>query len=269
MKKLDSILKKAAFFEKLAVYGNRKSFLRSLAQAGGLSEDIKAKLNNLLKDLSKAVPSSTLLQTELTGFLTGNKTDMAELSLLVEQAALAFPRQPQYAMQSENALKLSSMLNQVMVMPADKITGYLPIPKLVQEHLSEIVSTNGWGIPVTADGRIGKETRKAIDQFKNERRIPMNTPDSKVFEEIEKFYSQNQAAKTLAEMQNNLKYMREGKDTGGPVLSNEVSNYSNLTNGPDQAAKTLADMQKNLEYMKNEKPTSIFDSKVDSKLSRK
>jgi hypothetical protein len=32
MKKLDSLLKKAAFFEKLANYGDRKSFLKALAQ---------------------------------------------------------------------------------------------------------------------------------------------------------------------------------------------------------------------------------------------
>lgn len=89
MGKIDTLLKKVEFFEKLAVYGDRSSILKALAQA----------------------PVQTL--------------------------------------------------------PETTIVGNPPIPKDVQEMLSNIVTVEGLGLPLKSiDGLIGPETLKAMNAFR-------------------------------------------------------------------------------------------------------
>lgn len=96
MVKVNDVVKQAELFEKLALYGDRKSFLKSLAQE---------------------VP----------------------------------------APQAES----------VMQMPADHITGYAPIDPKVQGLLSKFLVDHNAGIPLTkVDGKLGPETRQALNNFK-------------------------------------------------------------------------------------------------------
>lgn len=97
MSKVNDVVKQAELFEKLALYGDRKSFLKSLAQ---------------------------------------------------EQPA------PQ-------------MAEPVMQMPADHITGYPPIDPKAQGLLSKFLVDHNAGIPLSKiDGKLGPETRQALNNFK-------------------------------------------------------------------------------------------------------
>ncbi len=54
--KFDSLLKKAEFFEKLAVYGDRKAFLQALAQQGETWSDVARQLGDLPDDPPHTIP---------------------------------------------------------------------------------------------------------------------------------------------------------------------------------------------------------------------
>jgi hypothetical protein len=96
MSKFNDVVKQAELFEKLALYGDRKSFLKSLAQE---------------------VPA---------------------------------PQQ-----------------EDVIQMPAAHITGYAPIDPKVQGLLSKFLVDHNAGIPLSKiDGKLGPETRQALNNFK-------------------------------------------------------------------------------------------------------
>lgn len=202
MNKIDSILKKAALYEVLATHGDRRSFLRAIAQEASLSNNIKERINSVLKDLAATKPDSSVnLQNRLMGFMMGSKSDPAELAQLVEEAANTIPGD--HTTQVANAHELLNMVRQlgnkpeaaptesVMMMPEDKITAYAPISKSVQEHLSSLVATRGWGIPLKIDGKLGKETRQAINNFKREMKMSPNATDQEVFALVEKEYAKD------------------------------------------------------------------------------
>lgn len=62
MNDIEKLLKQAELFEKLAMYGDRKSFLRALAQEAthGVSPQVQAKLVSLDKDLQFVAIDETL-----------------------------------------------------------------------------------------------------------------------------------------------------------------------------------------------------------------
>lgn len=66
-----------------------------------------------------------------------------------------------------------------MMMPADRITAYPPIDKSIQEYLNSVLGTN-----LKPDGRLGPETRKALQAFRDSRKIPPAISDKLVVNEI-------------------------------------------------------------------------------------
>jgi hypothetical protein len=177
MKKIDALLKKVEFFEKLAVYGDRETFLRALAQSAPLNDNVKERIESLIKDLSATKPDSTRdLQTRLMDFLSGVKSDPNELAQTVREAANAIPSSNRE--QASRALELAQMLQQnstldpaasnrpTQTLNTTVISEYPPIAKDQQEALGKIVSLEGLGNPLKVDGKFGPATKAALKAFK-------------------------------------------------------------------------------------------------------
>jgi len=193
MSKADILLKKATSFEKLAVFSDRKSFLRSLAQQGPqLDAGVRQGIDSVMKDLEATKPGNPLA-LKLMDFLTGTNKDLSQLPSLLEQAANSIPGD--HAVQLQNALNLASKVQQmfsaaptaaqedVMQMPADRITGHrphaTPIDPKVQEALNTLNAQNPFMVtPLTPDGKLGTETKNALLSFKG--RYMKNNPNATV-----------------------------------------------------------------------------------------
>lgn len=142
----DDILKKTTAFEKMALYGDRKSFLRSLAQ--GFDADIERKylsLDELGRPLTKGIPSPP-------------KPNAMEFPAGQPLAPHTFDRvhglrgDPNYEdLQPKNTTPSAS---------------FQSIPWQTQNMLSEIVSQLGLAPRIQIDGKIGPETQRALNAFK-------------------------------------------------------------------------------------------------------
>jgi hypothetical protein len=108
MKKIDTILQKAALFEKLASYGDRTSFLRSLAQGIKLTNEMKSKIDSLIQNILAIAPTNKQIPKRLEELFNSNNPDMNELLSLVQRAAKLIPQNtngPQRA-QADQLIKL-------------------------------------------------------------------------------------------------------------------------------------------------------------------
>ena len=190
MSKSDTLLKKATFFERMALYSDRKVFLKSLAQSGASDEwpaakslpaDIAQGVNSVMKDLAATKPDSSVpLQNRLQSFYLGTNTDMGQLAQALSEAANTIPGD--HTTQVQNALALADKVRQMsaqpqqqpeeaagepMTMPAAHITCFRPIDKKDQEAVFRFVTLNGLGVPGQVDGKLGKETRTALEAIKD------------------------------------------------------------------------------------------------------
>lgn len=185
MSKADTLLKKATFFERMALYSDRKAFLQSLAQTGGASgtwpsqlpSNISEGLNSLLKDLAATKPDSSVpMQNRLLNFYNGTNTDMGQLAQTIREAANMIPGD--HTTQVQNALDLAGRVDQLvaqqqpqqtevagepMVMPTAHIRGFTPISKADQKAVFDF-ATKGVG---QIDGQLGRETRAALEKIKD------------------------------------------------------------------------------------------------------
>jgi len=167
MKKIDSLLQKAALFEKLAVYGDRGSFLRAFAQE-----------------------SQTLEQAQEAG---GGWSNRPRPGIPAPDPAAFGPSMEGGSSPLDYG---SSPGSNIKDYPKQNVPGkvYPPIPKLVQEHLSSIVTNRRWGIPLLRnDGQIGPATEIALDAFKKNMGLTPTTPNSLVFPIIEKEFAKDNA----------------------------------------------------------------------------
>ena len=181
MKKIDALLKKVEVFEKLAVYGDRRNFLRTLAQQNTVTPDIKQRLESLLKDISSIKPSSTELQNQLMSAIRGD-LDPVALRTAVITARDTIPtatNKPQW----DKAQQLLGMLQnpapaqseeQTINMPANHISGHKPAQfnqgvKDVQIFLNKELTKDNGGqasiLSVDTDGKLGPETSRALKNW--------------------------------------------------------------------------------------------------------
>lgn len=195
------MLQKANAYEKMALFGSRKNFLTALAQEAGvgLNGTQKQQLEGIGNNLSVVSnPTARTLANKLLDYLRNPSPDLTQLAGDLRQAANLFPGNNTTAVQ--NALDLAQSLQgsavqpgegeQVMRMPADRITGFAPIPTDVQEKLSEMLAVRGDYIPFKADGKLGPETKKALDiyqaKYNNGSKLP---PGEQLYNEIRKSYN--------------------------------------------------------------------------------
>ena len=198
-KTVDLLLEKANTYEKLALFGNRKNFLTAIAQMAGLTAPLKQQINAVLNNLAATNPNTRDIQGRLMDALNNPNPDLGQVAQALRDAANAFPGdRAAYRQQADGAAQQVSQLmgsqeaqpEQVMQMPADRITGYPPIPADVQEKLSEMLSVRGDYIPFKADGRLGPQTRKALEIYQQKynqgSKLP---PGDDLYNEIRKSYN--------------------------------------------------------------------------------
>lgn len=178
MSKADTLLKKAEFYEKLALYSDRQAFLQAIAQQSFMTEkfgpQLKSQLDTVIRDMGALGVSPALI----------NKlTDMSESYspfnrvLLVSdlvQAASQYPRTPQAAPQLQNLQSLIASLRGPETKPDTEEpygtgTGtkvneapmkpwhskYPPIDPKYQRMLG-----------VNSDGSLGPQTQSALNIYK-------------------------------------------------------------------------------------------------------
>ena len=192
MKKYSSLVKKIEVFEKLATFGSRRAYLQSLADD---KEAAKALVNQVRAIANKAEISDESILNGLGNVSLFGKTDPASLrgaaqsasSLMLKISPLAYPE----AAKDQNTLmgiaaRLNAMAkaqedeaepkpevmdfgvggNMVVTKP-DVIKGYPPIDKADQEAVFDFVVAERIGLPGAVDGKLGKETRQALEAIKN------------------------------------------------------------------------------------------------------
>jgi hypothetical protein len=190
MKKINSILQKAALFEKLAIYGDRSSFLRALAQTSPLNSEMKERLDRLMKDISVRKPA---LADKMLKFYDGTNTNLRELLLIVNEAINLIPKETN-APQRNNAEQLAEMLsgtNDIMNMPegepediiTNQVIKFSPdtkqmtsIPLEVRQKLKEL----GYYSPINT----AAEGQKAMDWFRDKYKIPPAITGNTLYNQI-------------------------------------------------------------------------------------
>lgn len=186
MKKYSSLVKKIELFEKLAKHGSRRAFLHSIA-----SDDAKALVAQVRAIMGKANISDETILNGLGNVSLFGKTDPTSLrqaaqaasSLMLKISPLAYA---DGAKDQNTLMGIAARLNamakaqedgepEVMdfgvggnmgTKKEDRVVGYPPIDTKVQEAIERIVVIEGQGLPMKIDGRIGPETRGAINRFK-------------------------------------------------------------------------------------------------------
>lgn len=177
MSKNDTLLKKAEFFEKLALYSDRTAFLQAIAQS---PSDLKSQLNSIVNDLSALNINDPKIMNPLLD-ATQSATPVNKFTLLypLSQAAAKIPRTPEHVAQLQRIQSLLNLLKgnssetasteetfPEMVMPADRIKAYPPIAPEVQNMLNEILFPyEKIPVPLKMDGQLGPDTRKAMEVF--------------------------------------------------------------------------------------------------------
>ncbi len=218
MKKLDALLKKVEVFEKLAVYGDRAEFLKRIAQeavdpkvmsiiqqmdsivrgAGITDEAITAPLGNAtlfkkvdLDAIGNAVRKA-MSDPNMTTITNANK--VKQLMDLMSQLRIAHrtPTEAEQAMQGAPTYEFKADPIK------DRIVAYPPIDKDQQEALGRVVMIKGLTFvdpKKMSDGKLGPETRKALDAFKKylTEKAPGKTVSDKDALAIAELIEQNKA----------------------------------------------------------------------------
>lgn len=137
MKNYDALLKRVELFERIALYGDRTAFLKSLGQntpplAGTTPNRYPGPPEAGWREADVAAPTTIPLPSP--AIITENPT---------------------------------------IKMPAVNITSKYPsIPKDQQKALSRITTVEGLGTPLKIDGLLGPKTQAAIDAFKSKMKTP-------------------------------------------------------------------------------------------------
>lgn len=228
MNKNEKLLKSIDAFYKQAVYSDRSSFLNAIAQDGSsrLDENVRQRINSLIKDVAALKPNSQPLQDKLLDFVnfnTANKVfsaqELKELYQAVQEASSLITG-PEHVPQAERASELAQMVKKLVYgdsldggySPLDygsspksdpsayatpaKPAGPIPFSKDVQTKLNEMLTDlaiNGkvfYVAPLAfkASGILDANTKKALDAW----RYYMNTPKAslqQLAEDITNYYN--------------------------------------------------------------------------------
>jgi hypothetical protein len=152
--KVDNLLKRSISFERLALYIDQRSFLQAIAQVQQFPPESNLGINAPFVD--ETTPS---VQNETTQ--SGGTNNYEE-----------------------------SNQSNILQMPEQTIVGYTPIPRDIQSMLNHIMMSEG-GKPITIDGELGPETRKALNAFKVSFNVPSNFLDNEVYDVIRNIYDRS------------------------------------------------------------------------------
>ncbi len=184
MTKYNDLVKRVEVFERLAVYGDRSTFLKSLAQSVDPKVlDIVKQMESLLRaanvtDESVTAPilNATMFKKVDVGAISAACTKaMSQMTSLEHADKIGQLRNLQQQLRIVYKSPEQSETEKAMAGPADitfkddHITGYPTIDATQQSALGKIVMIEGLAFvdpKKMHDGKLGPETRKALDAFK-------------------------------------------------------------------------------------------------------
>lgn len=189
MKKVDALVKKVEYFEKLAVYSDRSSFLKKIAQ--DLDYDSGKYIIRQISDLLSGVNVDSVLLRMIQEALIYNNFDKAKLGNAVIQTASRMTSLTgsemsevdrnvvnelmrlgkQLASNPESTSNKFSIYDEPETPSSSKQVAQVYYPRIDKEEqraLSKITTIKGigTGLPLKIDGLLGPETRKSLDAFK-------------------------------------------------------------------------------------------------------
>lgn len=181
MSKADTLLKKATFFERMALYSDRKAFLQAIAQDNQAQQpDPNRNVIWQALQIMQQAGVDEATTAPLGNAVTFGKTDIPAIQRAIQNATLTKMNPLTQQAQIDQLKQLSRSLKAPMTeaeqgmagpadvtFPADRITALAPINQADQEAVFKFVTVNGLGIPGKVDGKLGKETRTALEAIKN------------------------------------------------------------------------------------------------------
>lgn len=233
MKKSD-LFEKVESYNKFASHSDRAEFLKKLAS---LSDSDKAGIDSAMKDLATLAPSTGKETHDLLQkFYYGEKTDMTELAAALNKAANIVGANADNINQAQRINDLA-----VKLRPSKEVSvegkpsfvqqpvNFAPISKDIQQILSDVSVTNGLGLPLAIDGKLGTNTRAAINAIKNKFMGGKGT-DQEVFEKAKELL----AKPADKNMPVSLDPEFEAKPVAGP---NKSSSLLSLVSSFEKLAK--------------------------------
>lgn len=187
MSKFDKLVTQIEMFEKIAVYGDRSSFLKALAQD---SLDPKAKsvieqMRSLLQEANVTDPS---ILDPINNALMFNEVNFGAISNAVMKAS----NKMSSISGSDAASKLFQLAQQLVPnaqTPKQEVLEEKPagvpfkalvnkgpghgIDKEEQKALGKILFVERLGLPLEPDGVLGPKTREALDIFKDKFKLEL------------------------------------------------------------------------------------------------
>lgn len=164
MKKYSDLLHKIDVFEKLAVYGDRKTYLKSLASSTIPVASLPGTLVNNLNSLFTLINNPNL-ELKYLDTMEGGNVNVDQLTSLVQSAPTTDPNATNLVNQ------IVSQLKQIKGPEVDS-GHYAPIPKETQDQLNKLLVPSGDIFPLKTDGLLGQKTKDAIDIFKRKYNAP-------------------------------------------------------------------------------------------------
>lgn len=181
MKKYDSLLKRVEQFERLAVYSDRRTFLKAIAaQQIKLTPLMKNNVLAIAGGLSWVEGAKSIID-KLTDLANADQVDADELSNTLNLANSKLPKDPNkvdvYTQKIWDISKyIGNAIQQAQTPSASTTTPVAPaapaskaqvISREIQDQLNQILLPyEKIAIPIKTDGILGPETQKALDAFK-------------------------------------------------------------------------------------------------------
>ena len=233
MKKLSSLINQVEMFEKLAVYGSRSVFLKSLAQANDLSSALESFVNSIHEFVNKGGIVIPELQNHV-------KT----LSDAFE-AGTSDPKTLQSIHQAATIISTSGLLGSAGkaagAVAAATLSGEVPdqtfdfrapaqsapsFPKRLQRKLNDVLVDPATGLSLSPylkeDGILGPDTKRSLDKFRAIVQLPVGTSISTITNVLENFIPGSEKPAV------NVDKLNEGN----PYLSNDDSESAALKRDP-------------------------------------
>lgn len=176
--KNENLIKKIEMFEKLAVFGDRKTFLQAIANDFVLTPLLKDELNKLVDILYYLGEDDALtLSNSLRNSLTNTNPNVLLNDLETAKVYLE-DKNPKYYQKAD---LLAEKVTQLLNTPAP--SSYKNIDPYIQKALHYL------GAPgeLKTDGILGPQTRAALDWFKEKNNL---SSDSEAFETAKKLFKQ-------------------------------------------------------------------------------
>lgn len=187
MGKHDRLIQKIELFERLAVYGDRESFLQRLAQANNLTPQMKQMLESTLKNVTSVggqVPGVAQFQGPLMDALNSENPNMTALQNALQHISTQFvgkfgPNDPR----AQQAQQLFGM-TQSQAPAAAPAQSFGPPSSLAPNQKKQKLTPIDPGVQkvlgVTPDGWMGDETRAALAKYKQSKDPSMTDAEAMV-----------------------------------------------------------------------------------------